>query len=463
MQATTKIEDVSGSELSFAEELIWQAEFNGPMALPFFDCARSLYLALQLQGPLNQEALKHSLYTVVQRHHVLRSRFITQNGQPIRLMSPTPSFSFTAIDRQTLPPKNPDEIVADDIKPLLECPFVLARGPLLRAVLVSSSCHEHILAVAVHHIVFDRWSLRLLELELRQFYSACVIGTKTDAKPVPLQYQDYVRWQREQLNSERARILKKYWTDKLSGLPDLILPCDGAMGPVISARSGSSWFTISPEEVSGLIALSRRGRTTLAATMLAIFKLFLYRLSGMNDIAVGVPLSDRRRPEFEEVIGLFMNVVVVRTSIPNTMTFLDLLDRVRHGLVDACLHQDLPHGYLQRIIPNRPLYKVVFNFMPPLPSADSELAGLHAKHLPIAVELHSVADISLLLCHEAGALLCRLVYKSDLFSETSGRNFASQIQTLIKTILHSPQNCIDTYCLEQAHLRSPVSIGRPSE
>jgi NRPS condensation-like uncharacterized protein len=444
MQITPGANDASGMELSFSEELMWQAEVGDPQILPFFDCARSLWLVLRLQGSLNQEALRASLDAVVQRHEVLRSTFVARNGQPVRLISPSPSFCFTTIDRRRSPSANPSEIVEKEIKPLLE-QFDLACGPLLRAALVQLSSDEHILAIAVHHILFDRWSRRLLELELRRLYCAFVTGSDPDIRPLPVQYQGYVSWQREQLNSERGRKLSTYWTNKLSRLPVLTLPCDGACGTGSSTTSGTSWFTIPQEEVSRLVVLSRQSRTTLAATMLAVFALFLSRLCGTDDIAVGVPLSDRRRPEFEEVIGLFMNVVVVRASISNGLTFLDLLDRVRRSLVDACVHQDLPYGYLQQIIATRPAYKVVFNFMPTLAGADMEWAGIRAEPLPTPMELQSFADLSLHLRHEGAALLCRLVYKADLFSEDCGQSFAAQIQALTTAVAQAPQNSVDTY------------------
>jgi len=443
MQIAPGANDASGVELSFSEELMWQSDVGDPQTLPFFDCARSLWLVLRLHGALNKEAFRASLNAVVQRHEVLRSRFVTRNGQPVRLISQSPSFSFTVVDGRNFLSANPSELVEKEIKPLLEqCD--LACGPLLRAALVELS-GEHILAIAVHHIVFDRWSRRLLELELRQFYCAFATGSDPGVRPLPVQYQSYVLWQREQLNSERGRKLSTYWTNKLSGLPVLTLPCDSFCGTGSSTKSGTAWFTIPQEEVDRLVVLSRRARTTLAATMLAVFTLFLSRLCGTDDVAVGVPLSDRRRPEFEEVIGLFMNVVVVRASISNGLTFLELLDRVRRNLVDACIHQDMPYGYLQRIIATRPAYKVVFNFMPTLAGADSEWAGIQTETLPTPMELQSFADLSLHVRHEGGALLCRLVYKADLFSEDWGQSSAAQIQALTTAIVQAPQNSMETY------------------
>jgi len=175
MRVAPGTDDASGMELSFSEELMWQADVSDPQTLPFFDCARSLWLVLRLHGALNKEALRASLETIVQRHEVLRSRFVARNGQPVRLISPSSSFSFTIVDGRNFPSVNPSEIVQKEIKPLLE-QFDLASGPLLRAALVELNSDEHILAIAVHHIVFDRWSRRLLELELRRFYCAFVTG-----------------------------------------------------------------------------------------------------------------------------------------------------------------------------------------------------------------------------------------------------------------------------------------------
>lgn len=444
MQIAAKFDDSSGTELSFAEEIMWQADLGGPGALPFFDCGRSLWLVLRLQGPLNKEALRTSLEAVVQRHAVLRSRFVARNGQPVRLMSQPPSFSFATIEKHDLSSDDPCEILENEINPRLEGKFDLALSPLVQAVLMALGSRQYMLAIAVHHIVCDRWSMRLLQLELKRFYSTCITGMEIGVQPLRLQYQDYVIWQREQLNSERVRTLSQYWINKLAGLPDLVLPA-GTQNRAISTRAASSWFTIPADEVNQLTVLSRQSRTTLAATMLAIFTIFLYRLSGMDDVAVGVPLSDRRRPEFEELIGLFMNVVVVRTSILKGTTFLELLDRVRRNLVDACLRQDLPYGYLQRIVSTRPLYRVVFNFMPVLPGTDLEWTGLRAESIPVAMELQSLADLSLHLRHEGGALVCRLMYKTDLFSSDSAQNFASQIQALVTAVLQAPQYCIETY------------------
>ena len=174
-----------------------------------------------------------------------------------------------------------------------------------------------------------------------------------------------MQWQRERLEGPFGRELIDYWTDRLRGLEDLVLPRRGDRGPVASTRSATWCFAIPAADTSRLVATSRRWRVTTTTVMLAVLTLLLRKVSGQNDIAVGVPLSDRRRPDFEHLIGLFMNVVVVRTTIAPGMTFLELLDRVRRAIVEACRNQDMPYGYLSKVMQaDRPLYRVVFNFMP---------------------------------------------------------------------------------------------------
>jgi hypothetical protein len=449
MVIAAKNNDVAATEISFAEELLWQGEVDPSKALPFLDCSRNLSVVLRIEGPLNVQALRISLDAIVQRHDVLRSGFAMHGGQLARLPARASVPDFTMMDLGATTQIDPSEIVETVIKPQLERPFELGSGPLVRAIVIALGSQEHILAIALHHIVFDRWSRRLLELELRDFYNACSTGRAMDASPLPARYGDYVLQQREQLNTTRSRKLVEYWTNRLHRLPDVTLPSGRDPGRNVILRSGTLGFRIAADQVNRLAALSRRFRTTLATTMLAILKLFVYRVAGADDIAVGVPLSDRRRREFENLIGLFMNVVVVRTSLTLNMSFLELLERVRHALVDACLRQDLPYGYLMQTMGIRRPYRVIFNFMPSLPPLDLDLAGTRTKHLPVDMQPpHLLADLSLQVGSDSGALWCRLVYKTERFSTSCMKAFAAQIETLIHAVLNDPDRSIDTYPLE---------------
>jgi hypothetical protein len=434
-------------DLSFGEELLWKAEVRDPGVPPFFDCARSLSLALLLRGPVIHDALEGALEAVARRHDALRSRFVARRGRPERVTGRGPSVRLTAIDQTDTPPENWRDRLERVVAPQINGSFDLARGPLLLAALAELGRGERLLYVAVHHIVFDRWSERLLARELAHFYEAEVTGRAAEFPPPPAQYQGYVEWQRSRLESEHGRKTAEYWLKRLEGLPAIELGAGGAGDRPLSTRPGSIRFAVPAEDLNRLMALSRHSRATLATVLLAVFSLFLRRVSGADDFAVGVPLSDRRRPEFEPLIGLFMNVVVVRTSISPGATFLELLDQVRRDLVDACIHQDLPYGRLLELVGARPLYKVVFNFMPTLPATEVELTGADTTLVPTATNPESVADLSLNVRADHGRLQCRLLYKADLFSEACGERFATQLQTLIRAVLHAPHDRIEQYKL----------------
>lgn len=243
-----------------------------------------------------------------------------------------------------------------------------------------------------------------------------------------------------------GQALIEYWTARLSALTDLALPDDSSPDRIVSPRAAIAEFTVPAADVDRLTAMSRRSRVPFATVMLAVLTLFLHKVSGQDDITVGVPLSDRRHPDFEQLIGLFMNVVVVRTALTSELTFLDLLDRVRRALLDACRYQDLPYGHLVQIIPARkPFYRVVFNFMPPVPASAMELPGLQVVPLAIAAESQALADLSLHVRQASGTLICRFVYKADLFSSARIRHFVEQFRILVSAIADGPEKGIDAY------------------
>jgi hypothetical protein len=440
--------DDGATEVSFAEEQLWLACNSTATTSPFLTCRPTMSMAARLEDSLNQQALEASLNEIIQRHKVLCSSFSEQGkGQLARRYEPALNVTLNKIDLQgldaSIKASLTNRILARDV----EAPFDLARPPLLRAILLALADNTHIVVITVPHIVFDRWSKRVLALELKQLYERHISGNAQVVTPLTVCYRDYISWQRHRLDTAGGRLVK-YWTEKLRGVADLTLPCDGIRGHTSSTRSASYSFTICAEVVARLETLSRSCKVTTATMMLAVLKMLLHRTTGLEDITVGVPLSDRRRPEFEHLIGLFMNVVVARTRVTNQMTFRDLVDRVRLTLVDACRHQDMPYGYLLRVIQHTgPLYRVGFSFMPNIPASRLDFPGLRVTSLWTDSELPSSAELSLHVRLKAGALMCRIVYKADLFSPHRVSRFANQFETLITAILDGPQRRVDAYAL----------------
>jgi hypothetical protein len=440
--ATTRHRSMTA--LSFAEEQLWLADQADPLTSPFVDCAPNLSLVVRLTNVPDQRALEASLNDIARRHDVLRSRFVASDGRPRRVCEPDLRIKLARSEMPGIRREDRLEVATRVLVEDVQRRFDLSVAPLLRASLVALADDEHVLAIAVHHIVFDRWSKRVLALELRELYEAYTTGRTAQLQPLAMQYAEYVQWQRQGLEGRLGQTLLEHWTARLRDVPDLALPTDNRRELSGSTRSGTWWFRIPANDAARLAAMGRRIRGTLATVLLAILNLLLYRVSGADDIAVGVPVSDRRRPELEHMIGLFTNAVVVRTVMKRGMTFLDLLDRVRGNLVEACRYQDMPLGYLRQVLGvQRPLFRVLFNFMPQIPESALELAGLQVEPLTIAPEPESLADVSLNVRPDCGALVCRLVYKADLFSPARIQELGGQFQALVGRILDAPEQSID--------------------
>ena len=441
---------IRAGDLSFCQEQLWLTNQARSAAAPFLECTPALTVVVRLRNRLDRRALRAAVGTIVRRHDVLRSRFeVADNGVPSVVYEPRIPNPFNTIDLAGISPPRRSSAAMRFLTSLVQRPCELSRGPLLRVHLLALAHDLHILAIVVHHIIFDRWSKRILVSELNELYEAYTSARPARSPCLTASYGDYVRWQRDQIETPAGQELAAYWTARLRAIDELSVPCDGGSAER-STRAGECWFRIRAADVRRLRERSRRSRVTLATMLLTIFLLFLHRESGQQDVAVGVPLSDRRRPEFEPLIGFFMNVVVLRTTISDDLDFDALLDRVRRDLFDACRCQDLPYGYLLKLVrPVRPLYRAVFNFMPAIAGSDVALKGVEATPLTIRPTSESATDLSLHVRPYRGALLCRLMYKADLFTSARAKSYAATVQRLITSVAaHRSQSA--TSCVGSA-------------
>lgn len=438
------------TDVSFAEEELWLTDQRDPGAHPFLECKPSMSLAARLEGPLDINALGASLNGIVRDQEVLRSIFFSRGGRLLRRYEPEATVKIAKVELDAIP----EETLSQRLERLLaaraQVPFDLGSVPLLRAILVTLRGDQHVLSITLPHIVFDRWSKRVLALELRHRYGAHVTGHTARVPPPAAQYRDYVKWQRQRLEGSSGHQLRAYWSTRLSDLTDLSLPRDkGDDDRPETTRPATVRFAVPAAQVARLRTLGRKCRVTLATLMLAIFELFLHRVTGQQDITVGVPLSDRRRPEFVSLIGLFMNVVVVRTSITSDLTFRHVVDRVRRSLVDACRHQDMPFGYLVRTFERpAPLYRVVFSFMPAVPASGVVLPGTRATPLWVDIDPPPLADLSVRVLSTASGMAWRLAYKADAFSPALVHRFAEQLQNLVAGVLDDTDKLVGAYELD---------------
>ena len=439
--------------MSFGQQRLWVLD----KLLP----DRSVYntpRVERLTGPLDVAALEKSIDEIRCRHDVLRTRFAVVDNEPRQIVAPPSSLPLQVDDLSAFPP----EVRETEARRLAEAfcrkPFDLERGPLFDARLLRLDANAHWLLFNMHHIVTDHWSNSILSRELAALYDAFHRGLAAPLPALPLQYADYAVWQREWLQGPVLERQLEYWRGALAGLPALELPFDRSRPAVASARGGRVPFTIDPMLTSALKALGLREGATLFMTLLAAFQVLLQRYSGQDDIAVGVPIAGRNRPELEGLIGFFINTLVLRGELSGDPSFADYLARLRARSLDAYAHQDLPFERLvQELAPSRdlsrnPLFQISFSLQNgPRPW---RLGGLDVQAVEGIIESSAKFDLYLSVTESAGQLQGRLDYAAALFEPATIENMAAQWRTLLAAIVANPGERISRLALQEPSERS---------
>ncbi|MDH3675432.1 MAG: condensation domain-containing protein, partial [Anaerolineae bacterium] len=347
--------------LSFAQQRLWLLEQLEPESPAY-----NIPVAIRLQGVVDSAALGQSINEIIRRHEILRTTFSAVDGQPFQCVSSSLTLTVRRVDLVELPQNKREtqalRLAAEEARK----PFDLSHGPLVGATLLRLGVKEHILLLIIHHIVFDGWSMELLYRELVALYRAFSSGQPSPLPELPLQYADFTIWQRQWLQGELRETQLAYWKAQLEDLPTLELPYDHPQ-PVLQSFQGAKHPLALPKDLSeALKALSKRAGITPFMLLLAVFKVLLYRYTGQDDIIVGTPIANRQRLETEGLIGFFVNMLVMRTTLSGHITFQELLSRIRQTALGAYAHQDLPFEKLvEELSPQRdsggnPLFQVTF-------------------------------------------------------------------------------------------------------
>ncbi|HEY7574274.1 MAG TPA: condensation domain-containing protein, partial [Thermoanaerobaculia bacterium] len=308
--------------LSFAQQRLWFLDQFDP-GKPYYN----LPLAVRLTGNLDVPALTRSLDVIVERHEVLRTTYAMREGTPVQVVSPPRRMAVERRDISGSPPDGGAALRAVFAEELGR-PFDLAKGPMVRATLVRESDRSHVLIVMTHHIASDGWSVGVLLQELATLYGSNRQGAEVSLPELPIQYADYAVWQREGLQGSVLESQLSYWTRRLGGeLPVLELPSDRPR-PTRPSFAGGQVIRLYPRKLRDrLDAFSREESATLFMVLLAAFQVLLGRLTGQEDVLVGTPVAGRGRTETENLIGLFVNTLVMRGDLSGNPTFRELLAR----------------------------------------------------------------------------------------------------------------------------------------
>src|SRR6185436_14705165 len=342
--------------------------------------------AAELAGALDTAVLSSALSEIVRRHEALRTRVVDQGGRPVQVIDPPRPAGLEIVDLTGLPDAVLEAEAAAQMGTEAARPFDLSRGPLLRAILLRLAPERHRLLLTLHHVVADGRSLDVLLAELAALYGAFAAGRPSPLAELPVQYADFVVWQRDRLAGATLERQLAWWRDQLAGAPStLTLPADRPR-PVERTERGAVVRTALPAALAyGVRTLARRCDTTPFTTLLAAFQTLLLRVSGQEDLLVGSAVAGRTRPEIEGLIGFFANTLVLRGALAGDPTFLAALKQARQRTIGAWEHQDLPvERLVEELQPGRepglsPLFQVVFVLQGA--PAELELPGLAVRRL----------------------------------------------------------------------------------
>jgi hypothetical protein len=424
--------------VSFAQQRLLFLDQLEPGS-PFYN----IPLAISIKGNLDVTALEQTFAEIVRRHEALRTTFSTDESEPVQLVAKSLTLEMPVVDLTSLPESLRESEAARLAKEEAEQPFNLNKGPLVRARLVAIGPEDHVLLFTIHHIVSDGWSMGVLFRELGAIYEAFAEGKPSPLPELPIQYADYALWQREWLPGEILQGQVAYWKTKLANAPPTLeLPTDRPR-PAIQQFHGAKQVRHLPQSLTErLKQISLEERVTLFMTLLAAFKVLLWRYTYQDEIVIGSPIANRTRAETEGLIGFFVNTLVLRTNLSGDPSFRGLLKRVKEVALGAYNHQDVPFEKLvEDLRPDRdpsrnPLFQVSFALQNAT-RTKLELSGLTL--LPL--EVHSGTtkfDLSLSILEGADGLKATWEYDVDLFDSTRISRMVDHFQVLLEGIVADP-------------------------
>nr|ADZ24999.1 non-ribosomal peptide synthase [Sorangium cellulosum] len=424
-------------ELSAAQKRMWFLhQLDGETG------AYNVPVAVRMDGPLNERALELCFTEILRRHEALRATYQLVEGKPVQVIAEEASSPLRVVDLGDLDPAAREERVRELLALEARQPFDLAKGPVVRVLLIRLGETARVVSMTMHHIALDGWSRAVFIRELAALYRATCDGLPSPLPELPLQYADFARWQNAWLATGAAAAELSYWREQLRDLPELLeLPTDHPRPPTPSYRGGVWRFELDRELAEQLRRLSSASSATLFMTLLTGFVVLLSRYSGSSDITVGSPIANRLRPEIAPLIGFFANTLALRTSTDGDPTVEELLARVRKACLDAYAHQNVPFEHLveelrpARSVDRTPIFQVMFALNVPTPKL--ELSGIEITPIELG-GVTSKFDLALSLEEREAGLVGWFEHSADLFDAETVADMAANYRAVLEAMVRDP-------------------------
>ncbi|WP_112267764.1 non-ribosomal peptide synthase/polyketide synthase [Lentzea terrae] len=428
------------SAQSFAQQRLWFLDDFEPGGAEYVT-----FTVVRLVGELDVGALSEAFTTLVARHESLRTTFGSVAGSGVQVVQPPFEVQVPVADL----PQDGDlmALLAEEGRR----PFDLRRGPLMRPGLIRLADDEHVLTLALHHIITDGWSNGVIASELSLLYSAALRGEQADLPPLLVQYADFATWQRGLLSESVLDEQVSYWRRQLADVQPLELPTDHPR-PAVRSTAGAVRETVIPVSVTARLGeLSRERETTLFTTLVAACQVLFGRLAGQDDVTVGTVASGRERAELTGLVGFFVNTLVLRSHVRGELAFTEFLSGVHETVRDAFDRQDLPfERVVDGVQPGRdtgrtPLFQVMV-VLQNAPQSSPLLPGLEVQDVLLPVTTANF-DITVEFQEVEGHLRVALNYSTDLFEPATIERLADQLQVLLGAIADDPARPVSRLAL----------------
>ncbi|MEX0326694.1 MAG: amino acid adenylation domain-containing protein [Puniceicoccaceae bacterium] len=451
--------------LSYSQEGLW---FTNAMEEGLL--RNNIADGLSLEGALDKASLIRAIEFLVARHESFRLRFDVEDGLPVQYLTEDPGKIFERTDFCEIGVHNREQRLKEHLRNAQEQAFDIKNGPIFKFHLIKLSEDRHLLFWVCHHIVADGWSFSLLKHEIGVCYSAYSKGREPELSELKLQYSDFCLWQRETLRGNELERQANYWTKQLQNAPQLALHTDQPATARSTFAGKEHRFKI-PTELSGQIAkYNKEEKITPYISLMAAFQVLLFRYTAQTDIVTGTPIANRQQEEFERVMGLFVNTLVMRLDLSGSPNFTEVIRRFKEVTLAAHSHQDLAFSKLvehlnpPRQVNRHPIFQVAMAVQD-MPFPAPAFKDLIVLDYPVS-EVMTQFDLELHLRNEGGCWQGKFIYRKDLFKAGTIERMASHFCNLLDNLLNSPQQPVsevNLLCEEEREeiLKEWSNVGPP--